>query len=54
VRLIASQFFKAYVQSPKNDAYDAEVSGEAITQPTMCFVPIKRVEQQDLQVLQRL
>jgi transposase len=47
VRLIAPQFVKAYVKSPKNDARDAEAICEAVTRPTMRFVPIKRVEQQD-------
>jgi transposase len=54
VRLIAPQFIKAYVKSPKNDARDAEAICEAVTRPTMRFVPIKRVEQQDLQSLHRV
>jgi transposase len=54
VRLIAPQFVKASVKSPKNDARDAEAIGEAVTRPTMRFVPIKRVEQQDLQALHRI
>jgi transposase len=54
VRLIAPQFVKAYVKSPKNDARDAEAICEAVTRPTMRFVPIKRVEQQDLQALHRI
>jgi transposase len=54
VRLIAPQFVKPYVKSPKNDARDAEAICEAITRPTMRFVPIKRVEQQDLQALHRV
>ena len=54
VRLIAPQFIKAYVKSPKNDARDAEAICEAVTRPTMRFVPIKRVEQQDLQALHRV
>jgi transposase len=54
VRLIAPQFIKAYVKSPKNDARDAEAICEAVTRPTMRFVPIKRVEQQDLQALHRM
>jgi transposase len=49
VGLIAPQCIKAYVKSPKNDARDAEAICEAVTRPTMRFVPIKRVEQQDLQ-----
>jgi transposase len=54
VRLISPQFVKAYVKSPKNDARDAEAICEAVTRPTMRFVPIKRVEQQDLQTLHRV
>jgi transposase len=54
VRLIAPQFVKPYVKSPKNDARDAEAICEAVTRPTMRFVPIKRVEQQDLQALHRI
>jgi len=54
VRLIAPQFIKADVKSPKNDARDAEAICEAVTRPTMRFVPIKRVEQQDLQALHRI
>jgi transposase len=54
VRLIAPQFVKAYVKSPKSDARDAEAICEAATRPTMRFVPIKRVEQQDLQALHRI
>lgn len=48
VRLIAPPLVKAYVKSPQNDARDAEPIGEAVTRPTMRFVPVKRVEQQDL------
>jgi transposase len=54
VRLIAPQCIKAYVKSPKNDARDAEAICEAVTRPTMRVVPIKRVEQQDLQALHRV
>ena len=42
VRLIAPQFVKAYVKSPKNDARNAEAICEAVTRPTMRVVPIKR------------
>jgi transposase len=54
VRLIAPHFVKAYVKSPKNGARDAEAICEAVTRPTMRFVPIKRIEQQDLQALHRI
>jgi transposase len=54
VRLIAPQFVKAYLKSPKHDARDAEAICEAMTRPTMRFVPIKQLEQQDLQALHRV
>jgi transposase len=54
VRLIAPHFVRPYVKSPKNDARDAEAICEAVTRPTMRFVPIKRVEPQDLQALHRV
>src|SRR5215510_6822052 len=54
MRLIAPQYVKAYVKSPKNDTRDAEAICEAVTRPTMRFVPIKQVEQQDLQALHRV
>jgi transposase len=54
VRLIAPQFVKAYLKSPKNDARDAEAICEAMTRPAMRFVPIKQLEQQDLQALHRV
>ena len=38
-RLIAPQFVKAYVKSPKNDARDAEAIGEAVTRPATGQVP---------------
>jgi transposase len=40
VRLMAPQFVKPYVKSNKNDAADAEAICEAVTRPTMRFVPI--------------
>ncbi len=49
VRLIAPQFVRAYVKSPKNDTRDAEAICEAVTRPTMRFVPIKQLAQQDIQ-----
>jgi transposase len=48
VRLIAPQFVKPHVKSQKNDANDAEAICEAVSRPSMRFVPTKRVEQQDL------
>ena len=54
VRLIAPPCVKASVKSPKHDGRDAEAICEAVTRPTMRFVPIKRIEQQDLQALHRI
>jgi transposase len=54
VRLMALQFVKAYVKSLKNDTRDAEAICEAVTRPTMRFVPVKQLEQQDIQALHRV
>jgi transposase len=40
VRLMAPQFVKPYVKSNKNDAADAEAICEAVSRPSMRFVPI--------------
>ncbi len=45
VKLMAPQFVKPYVKTNKNDAADAEAICEAVTRPTMRFVPIKNSEQ---------
>ena len=39
VKLMAPQFVKPYVKSNKNDTRDAEGISEAVTRPTMRFVP---------------
>jgi transposase len=54
VRLIAPQFVRAYVKSPKHDTRDAEAICEAVTRPTRRFVSIKQLAQQDLQALHRV
>src|SRR4029453_3928687 len=54
VKLMAPQVVKPYVKSNKNDSRDAEAIAEAVTRPTMRFVPIKDVDQQDLQALHRV
>jgi len=46
VRLMAPQFVKPYVKTNKNDAADAEAICEAVSRPSMRFVPIKSIEQQ--------
>jgi len=53
VRLIAPQFVKPYVKSNKNDANDAEAICEAMSRPSMRFVAVKTVEQQDIQAVHR-
>lgn len=46
VRLIPPVYVKPYVKRGKTDAADAEAICEAVTRPTMRFVPIKSAEQQ--------
>ena len=54
VKRMAPQFVKPSVKSNKNDMRDAEGIGEAVTRPTMRFVPIKALDQQDVQALHRV
>ena len=54
VKLMSPQFVKPYVKSNKNDTQDAEAICEAVTRPSMRFVAIKTVEQQDIQSLHRI
>jgi len=53
VRLMPARYVKAYLKRNKNDAADAEAICEAVTRPTMRFVPVKTPEQQSLQMLHR-
>src|SRR6266849_10896584 len=46
VLLMPPQYIKAYVKRGKNDAIDAEAICEAMSRPTMRFVPVKTAEQQ--------
>ena len=46
VKLMAPQHVKAYVKSNKNDGRDAQGLCEAMSRPTMQFVPAKTAEQQ--------
>src|SRR5690242_5091556 len=46
VKLIAPQLVKPYLKRNKNDAADAEAICEAMSRPTMRFVPVKTAEQQ--------
>ena len=54
VKLMAPQFVKPYVKSNKNDANDAEAICEAVARPTMRFVAIKSIAQQDIQAMHRI
>ncbi len=54
VKLMAPQFVKPYVKSNKNDRNDAEAICEAMSRPTMRFVPVKNVDQQDIQAVHRV
>jgi transposase len=54
VKLIAPQFVKPYVKSNKHDAADAEAICEAMARPGMRFVPVKSIEQQDIQAMHRV
>jgi transposase len=53
VKLIPPQYVKPFVKRNKNDAADAEAISEAMSRPTMRFVPVKSVAQQELGQLHR-
>ena len=53
VKLMAPQFVKPYVKANKTDVADAQAICEAVTRPTMRFVPIKSVDQQAILSLHR-
>ena len=53
VKLMSAKFVRPYVKTNKNDSLDAEGICEAVSRPTMRFVPIKKIAQQDLQALHR-
>lgn len=54
VKLMAPQLVKPYVKGNKNDFNDAEGICEAVSRPSMRFVEIKTIEQQDIQALHRI
>ncbi|MGH8631165.1 MAG: IS110 family transposase [Burkholderiales bacterium] len=54
VRLMAPKFVAPYRKSDKNDGNDAEAVCEAVTRPSMRFVPVKSAEQQALLALHRV
>lgn len=53
VRLMPPSYVKPYVKRQKNDMADAEAICEAVTRPTMRFVPVKSPEQQSVMMLHR-
>lgn len=54
VRLMPASYVKPYVKRQKNDATDAAAICEAVTRPTMRFVPVKSQEQQSVLMLHRV
>jgi transposase len=48
------QYVKAYVKRGKNDAADAAAICEAVTRPSMRFVPVKTEEQQSALAMHRV
>jgi transposase len=52
-RLMPASYVNAYVKRSKNDAADAAAICEAVTRPSMHFVPVKSVEQQAALMLHR-
>jgi len=53
VKLMPPAYVKAYVKRNKNDAADAEAICEAVTRPSMRFVPVKDAHQQSVLMLHR-
>jgi transposase len=51
VKLMPPKYVKAYVKRGKTDAGDAAAICEAVTRPSMSFVPVKGIEQQGLSML---
>jgi transposase len=54
VKLLHPKFVAPYRKSSKNDFNDAEAICEAMSRPTMRFVAVKPLEQQDMQTLHRM
>jgi transposase len=53
VKLMPPAYVKAYVKRNKNDAADAAAICEAVTRPSMRFVPVKDVDQQAVPMMHR-
>jgi len=51
VKLMPPNYVKPYVKRGKTDPIDAAAICEAVTRPSMSFVPVKGVEQQGLSML---
>ena len=54
VRLIPPSYVKPYVRRNKNDAADAAAICEAVSRPSMRFVPVKAAEQQAVLMLHKV
>jgi len=54
VKLMAPKFVAPYRKSDKNDGNDAEAVCEAVSRPSMRFVPVKSTEQQALLSVHRV
>ena len=54
VSLVPAHYVKPYMKRAKNDAADAEAICEAVTRPTMRFVPPKSEEAQAIVLMHRL
>lgn len=53
VRMMPPAYVKAYVRRQKNDAADAAAICEAVSRPSMRFVPVRSAERQSVLVLHR-
>jgi len=54
VQLIPAQHVKPFVRGNKNDSNDALAIAEAAHRPNIRYVPVKTLEQQDIQALHRI
>ncbi len=54
VRLLSPQYVTPFVKKNKNDRNDAEAIAEAASRPSMRFVAVKSIEQQDIQAVHRM
>jgi len=53
IKIMSPQYVKPYIKTNKNDSNDAEGICEAVSRPSMRFVPIKSVLQQEIQLIHR-